>query len=158
MHQAKPASAKSNPSIPPSPHGTLRHSLSIARLRHSTAVPLPFSNLSPYLNTTLKRLWLPTAVWNDFITYWLSKLAIHFLPQSAYERAAKLDVKPKPDVVTRVFMLFRGVAAEDAEEKMWYAARTRVGEVDWVEVIGVHVGARDENRFRVLEWGAMEVL
>ena len=129
-----------------------------------TAVLLPFSELLPYLDAELKKLSLHTAARNDFITYWLPKLskkpfvAIRFLPQSAYERAAKLDVKPKPDVVTRVFMLFRGVAAEDAEEKMWSAARARVGEVDWVEVVGVHMGARDENRFRVLEWGAMEVL
>ncbi len=57
-----------------------------------------------------------------------------------------------------MFMLFRGVSAEDAEGPMWSAARARVGEVDWVTVVGVEAGVWDESRFRVLEWGAMEVL
>ena len=129
-----------------------------------TAVLLPFSEFLPYLDATLKSLSLHTAARNDFITYWLPKLAkkpfvaLRFLPQAAYERAAVLQVTPKPDVVTRVFMLFRGISSKDAEEQIWSAARARVGEVDWVEVVGVEAGALDESRFRVLEWGAMEVL
>ncbi len=63
---------------------------------------------------------------------------------------------PRPDVVTRVFMLFRGVAAE--EVNLWAAAGDRVGTVDWAEVVGVRPGARDASVFRVLEWGAKEVL
>ena len=85
-------------------------------------------------------------------------IALRFLPQAAYERAAALEVQPAPEVVTRVFMLFRGVSAEDAQQPMWQAARARVGEVDWVKVIGVKDDAWDAGRFRVLEWGAMEVL
>ena len=129
-----------------------------------TAVLLPFAELLSYLDATLKRLSLDTVARNDFITYWLPELskepfvALRFLPQPAYERTASLEVTPKPDVVTRVFMLFRGVSAEDADHSMWSAARARVGEVDWAKVVGVEPGAGDESRFRVLEWGAMEVL
>ena len=129
-----------------------------------TAVLLPFAELLSYLDATLKRLSLHTVARNDFITYWLPELskepfvALRFLPQPAYERTASLEVTPKPDVVTRVFMLFRGVSAEDADHSMWSAARARVGEVDWAKVVGVEPGAGDESRFRVLEWGAMEVL
>ncbi|PIL28576.1 hypothetical protein GSI_08617 [Ganoderma sinense ZZ0214-1] len=129
-----------------------------------TAVLLPFAGLLPYLDTTLKKLSLHTSARNDFITYWLPKLskkpfvALRFLPQPAYERAAGLEVTPKPDVVTRVFMLFRGITAEVAAGSSWTAARARVGEVDWVRVVGVQDGTWDESRFRVLEWGAMEVV
>ncbi|KAI0719874.1 hypothetical protein C8T65DRAFT_635464 [Cerioporus squamosus] len=127
-----------------------------------TAVLLSFKDLLPYLDEALKSLTLHTSARNDFITYWLPKLskkpyvALRFLPQAVYERAAQLDVTPVPDVVTRVFMLFRGVAAEDVDE--WSGASERVGSVDWVKVVGVAPSALDTRRFRVLEWGAMEVL
>ena len=129
-----------------------------------TAVLLPFAELLPYLDVALKKLSLHTSARNDFIAYWLPKLAkkpfvaLRFLPQATYERAAALEVQPAPEVVTRVFMLFRGVDAEDAEDATWSAARERTAEVDWVEIVGVKVEAWDQSRFRVLEWGAMEVL
>ncbi|KAI0787401.1 ubiquitin-domain-containing protein [Fomes fomentarius] len=129
----------------------------------STAVMLPFSQLLQYLDTVLKDLTLHTSARNDFITYWLPALSKHpfvalrFLPQSVYERAAELEVFPAPDVITRIFMLFRGVAAEEVKE--WEEARERVGKVDWRSVVGISVGAlSDMERFRVLEWGGMEVL
>ncbi|KAI1797077.1 hypothetical protein LXA43DRAFT_501753 [Ganoderma leucocontextum] len=126
-----------------------------------TAVLLPFTNLLPYLDRTLKTLALHTTARNDFITYWLpafSKhpyVALRFLPQRAYERAAELEVVPAPDAVTRVMMLFRGIPASDVG--MWTAAQERVSEVDWASVVGVSVEAFDATRFRVLEWGGMEV-
>ena len=127
-----------------------------------TAVLLPFAELLTYLDSVLKRLGLHTAARNDFITYWLPALskqpyvALRFLPQGAYARAAELEVIPSPDVVTRVMMLFRGVAA--AEIDRWAAAKERVGNVDWASVVGVDVEAPlDASRFRVLEWGGMEV-
>ncbi|KAI1796964.1 hypothetical protein LXA43DRAFT_496371 [Ganoderma leucocontextum] len=127
-----------------------------------TAVLLPFDELLPYLDGVLKALTLHTAARNDFITYWLPLLAkqpfvaLRFLPQPVYERAAGLVVRPAPDVITRVMMLFRGVPAADAD--VWSAARNRVGQVDWAAVVGVEPEAADERRFRVLEWGAIEVL
>lgn len=127
-----------------------------------TAVMLPFSQLLLYLDSVLKDLTLHTSARNDFITYWLPALSKHpfvalrFLPQSAYERAAELEVSPAPDIITRVFMLFRGVAAEEVKE--WEEARERVGKVDWRSVVGICTSALDMGRFRVLEWGGMEVL
>nr|VWP00154.1 Calcium-transporting ATPase (EC [Ganoderma boninense] len=129
-----------------------------------TAVLLPFAALLPYLDGALQRLTLHTAARTDFVTYWLPLLAkqpfvaLRFLPQPVYERAAELVVHPAPDVVTRVMMLFRGVPAAAAESDVWAAARRRVGEVDWASVVGVKPEATDKGRFRVLEWGAMEVL
>ena len=166
--------ADSNASLPPSPplsaidgFGFAEHfdpAYPVLDCDTPTTVLLPFAELLPYLDKALKSLSLRTPARNDFITYWLPKLAkksfvaLRFLPQAAYQRAATLEVQPAPDVVTRVFMLFRGVSAEDAEGPTWSAARARVGEVDWVNVVGVESGAWDESRFRVLEWGAMEVL
>lgn len=98
-------------------------------------------------------------------SYWLpsilkhSHIALRFLPQRDYEQAAKLSVKPAPDVVTRVFMLFRGV--KDAELDDWSDAAARAGDsVDfWRDVVGVDLDAAlDNSLFRVLEWGGMELV
>ena len=94
--------------------------------------------------------------WNDFITYWLPKLskrpyvAIRFLSQAAYERAAALEVVPPPDVVTHVFMLFRGVKEDEVVE--WAAARARATflSVDWAKVVCVKAEAWDKGFLRVL--------
>ncbi|KAI0750106.1 hypothetical protein C8Q80DRAFT_1314973, partial [Daedaleopsis nitida] len=126
-----------------------------------TSVLLPFPELLSYLDTALKDLSLHTSARNDFITYWLPKLskqpyvALRFLPQPVYERAAELLVNPKPDVVTRVFMLFRGVPED--EVRSWSEARERAGSVNWPSVVGITEEAYDTSVFRVLDWGAMEV-
>ena len=84
-------------------------------------------------------------------------IALRFLPQSSYEWSAPLSVNPKPDVVTRVFMIFRGVAERDDK---WDAARARASDVDcaWKDAVDIdYERALDSSLFRVLEWGGMEV-
>lgn len=119
---------------------------------------LPFKQFLKHLNDSLKKLTVHTAVINDFITYWLPEfVAIHekglnicfrFLPQEAYEKAAPLNVEPAPEVVTRVFLLFRGV------EKDW-EAENKDEDVEWSKVVGVKAEAFDQTKFRVLEWRGM---
>ena len=84
-------------------------------------------------------------------------VALRFIAQDAYEQAASLRIAPAPDVVTRVFMLFRGVAAGDLG--LWEAAGTGADEPTfWADVVGVDaVRAADSSLFRVLEWSGMEV-
>ncbi len=85
-------------------------------------------------------------------------VALRFLPQASYEHAALLDVQPKPDVVTRVFMLFKRVCEDELDD--WEGALSRASEnVDvWKDVVGVDCDVmKDEELFRVLEWGGMEV-
>ncbi|KAJ3494323.1 hypothetical protein NLJ89_g10833 [Agrocybe chaxingu] len=97
------------------------------------------------------RYWLPSILKHKHV-------ALHFLPQSAYERAAPLDVSPKPDVVTRVFMLFKGVDNHALDH--WSVAKAKAAEdVNWWRnVVGVDLDrAMDASLFRVLEWGGMEV-
>ncbi|GAA5897722.1 hypothetical protein JCM8208_000241 [Rhodotorula glutinis] len=126
----------------------------------SNGVVLPFSPFLAHLDAALSSLTLHTSARNDFITFWLPHFTrirdaghdvlFRFLPQAEYARAAQLDVGPKPDVVTRVFLLFKGVETGTA-------SGTSAAEVDWASVVGVdEVKARDESLFRVLEWGGME--
>ena len=71
-----------------------------------------------------------------------------------------MRVSPAPDVVTRIFMLFRGVRSDDVG--LWAQAVARATEEDgatfWTKVVGVDaVRASDHTLFRVLEWGGMKV-
>jgi len=71
-----------------------------------------------------------------------------------------MRISPAPDVVTRVFMLFRGVSPEDLGHWAPAAARATAedGATFWTEVVGIDaVRASDLTLFRVLEWGGMEV-
>lgn len=80
------------------------------------------------------------------------------MPQAAYETAASLDIKPVPDVVTRVFMLFKGIA-DDGLAK-WEDAKCGDDDAErWRDVVGVDVErASNPALLRILEWGGMEVL
>ena len=88
-------------------------------------------------------------------------VALRFLPQASYEQAAQMRISPAPDVVTRVFMLFRGVAPGDMG--LWEHAAARAtaedgGAAFWARIVGVNLArASDRRLFRVLEWGGMEV-
>lgn len=95
---------------------------------------------------------MPSIVRYDYV-------ALRFLPQDQFERSAPLDIIPKPDVVTRVFMLFQGVNCSDLGN--WEEARQRAQQdaFDWRTVVGVESSSRqiDPSLFRVLEWGGMEI-
>jgi hypothetical protein len=136
--------------------------------RPSLARPLErrsplFACFLSHLDKALTALSLHISARTDFITYWLpffvrihergQQIAFRFLEQAAYEQAAKLEVEPKPDVVIRVFLLFKGVKGEDSEG--W----RKVEEVEEVKEVGVEQEKfGDEKLFRVLEWVGMEVL
>lgn len=98
-------------------------------------------------------------------SYWLPSIwkhkyiALRFLPQASYERAAPLNISPQPDITTRIFMLFKGVTHDQLAD--WSGAQQRAEEdvVWWRHVVNVDVAkAADLDLFRVLEWGGMEVL
>ncbi|KAG2004270.1 ubiquitin family protein [Coprinopsis cinerea AmutBmut pab1-1] len=136
-----------------------------AHLCSENSVVVETSKVTPYLDGALKALGLHTEARTSFITYWLPAIlkheyvALRFLPQSAYERAAPLDITPAPDVVLRIFMLFKGVDQGELEED-WKQAAYRATEPvgRWVQVVGVDVPkATDPQSFRVVEWGGMEI-
>ncbi|KAF8495735.1 hypothetical protein F5888DRAFT_1794849 [Russula emetica] len=117
-------------------------------LSPGNSILLPIGKIPGYLDAALKGFTLHTEARTSFITYWLPSLlkheyiALHFIAQSSYEKAAQMCISPTPDVVTRVFMLFR--------------RRDVLG--IWLNVVGVDaVCASDRMLFRVLEWGGMEL-
>ncbi|PBK81573.1 ubiquitin-domain-containing protein [Armillaria gallica] len=167
--------AETNPGLPPSPPSSPRlgqsHSDAIPRfdplmaeLTDTNSVVLPTSKTTLYLDKALTALGLHIEARTSFITYWLPSIlkhdfvALRFLPQVSYEHAAPLDVEPKPDVVTRVFMLFKRVCDDELDEWEGALARTSENVEFWKDVVGVDCdGMKDEALIRVLEWGGMEV-
>jgi hypothetical protein len=146
------------------------------------SVVLPVSNITAYLERALERLRLHVEARTSFITYaacsssirgvqltsfylfrfWLPSfmkygyIALRFIPQATYSETATLDIIPKPDVITRIFMVFKGVS--DAQG--WPSARQRA-EDDvsiWIHVVGIDPATMGNKELhRALEWGAMEV-
>jgi hypothetical protein len=99
-----------------------------------------------------RRYWLPSLLEHEYVS-------LRFVTQASYEKAAQMRISPTPDVITRVFMLFRGVRPDDVG--LWAPAATRataeVGATFWTEVVGVDaVRASDRTLFWVLERGGME--
>lgn len=71
----------------------------------------------------------------------LEYIALRFVAQDAYERAARMRIPPAPDVVTCVFTLFPSVLVGDF----------------WANVVGVGaVRVADSGFLRVPEWGGIE--
>ena len=87
-------------------------------------------------------------------------VALRFVPQPSFEAAAPMAVVPKPDVVTRIFMVARGLNKEEAQHELWKESSLRASEpVElWQDIVGVSLQrALDPTLFRVLEWGGMFV-
>jgi hypothetical protein len=153
-------------------------------LYDTNSVVLSVGEVTIYLDKTLKSLGLHTEARTSFITsvhssshthvstdlsehhrFWLPSfmkheyVALRFLPQSAYEHSAPLDINPPPDVLTRIFMLYKGVRGECLQSDWPKAvARSKEEVTWWRDVIGVNVNrALDAQLYRVLEWGGMEV-
>ncbi|TDL18885.1 hypothetical protein BD410DRAFT_792662 [Rickenella mellea] len=168
--------AHTNSDVPPSPPSspTTEHPLSIdyfspvqSNLYDSdcATVALPIAAVAQYLDKSLKVLGLHVEARTSFVTYWLPSLlkhkfvALRFVPQAAYERAAPLAIEPRPDIVTRVFMLFKGIPVDDLLN--WSSAIARADEDVrvWQGIVGVDEDKfHDARLFRVLEWGGMEIL
>ncbi|KAJ7129884.1 hypothetical protein C8R43DRAFT_896591 [Mycena crocata] len=132
-------------------------------LNPTDSVLVRVSEITPYLDKVLLALGLHTEARTSFITYWLpsflkhTHVALRFVPQEAYEVTATLDIDPAPDVVTRVFILFKGVPGDALD--LWKEARPTEDCVRWRETVGVDFDrAADVTLFRVLEWGGMEVV
>ncbi|PBK61358.1 hypothetical protein ARMSODRAFT_896776 [Armillaria solidipes] len=161
--------AEPKPHVLPSPPSSPRDAIIpfdplFPQITKENSVVLRSSKVAAYLDQVLSFLRLHVEARTSFITYWLPSLlkheyvALDFLPQASYEYAAPLDVDPKPDIITRVFMLFTRVCEDDLGE--WEGALSRASEnVDfWESIVGVDSNKmKDERLFRVLEWGGMEV-
>jgi hypothetical protein len=77
-----------------------------------------------------------------------------------YEKAAPLEVSPRPDVTVRIFMLFKGLKEDEVQQCWGAAVGAAQGDVNfWRSVVGVDDRSlTDGSLFRVVEWGGVEVL
>ena len=179
-----PISPPASPVLGESSRGLIEHfNPNDAVLNDENSVVMPVAKITPYLDKALAALGLHTEARTSFITfvfkftsacpfaypynfcrYWLPSilkhqyLAFRFLPQASYEEAAPLEIFPSPDVTTRVFMIFTGVA--EGELQNWTTASCRASEdaAHWRKIVGVDLErSSDVNLFRVLEWGGMEI-
>ncbi|KAG8999337.1 hypothetical protein FRB90_012087 [Tulasnella sp. 427] len=135
-----------------------------SRCTPQDSVLMSLRDIPSYLQRVLRALGLHTEARTSFITYWLPSflkhehIALRFVPQADFEASAPLSISPQPDVITRVFMLFEGVPADQSAH--WQEARERssMGVQFWKGVVGIdEIRQRDASLFRVLEWGGMEV-
>ncbi|KAK0459005.1 uncharacterized protein EV420DRAFT_1679783 [Desarmillaria tabescens] len=134
-------------------------------LSDDDSVVLPVCTITLYLDKVLASLGLHVEARTSFITYWLPSIlkhthvALRFVPQNEYETATPLHIKPSPDVVTRIFMLFKGISEDRLGGWSGAISRSQDGVEWWRDVVGLISEERQSNEklFRVLEWEGMEV-
>jgi hypothetical protein len=92
----------------------------------------------PFLEEKLQILGLNYSERNDFISYWLPELeAYNFIKlrflMEEYEELVQLSIKPEPDMLIRVFMIFEGLDQDQVIKTQELEAITRYGYtvVEW---------------------------
>ena len=100
-------------------------------------------NTAEFLETKLSELGLNRKEANEFIVYWLprmqeNKYNLISFQNEIYTNSAKLDIKPSPDSILRVFMVYKALDKEiEVEEPM--------------------IETFERNGFTVVEWGGTEL-
>ncbi|KAJ7057233.1 ubiquitin-domain-containing protein [Mycena amicta] len=123
---------------------------------HVTSVALSIEATPLYVDLALLELGLDTEARTSFITYWLPSFLEHkhillsFIPQVAYEKAAPMTVIPLPDVITRVFMIFRELSKDQLG--VWAGLSNRPAGT-WRDIVGVPEKKLQQNTslFTVME-------
>lgn len=96
-----------------------------------------------FLEMSLEKLGLNRRETNEFIVYWLplmqeNEYNIISFQTDAYTESAKLDIKPEPDSLIRVFMAYK---ASD----------------EYVEIKEQELVCPERNGFVAVEWGGTEI-
>ncbi|MCM8788136.1 MAG: hypothetical protein NC935_08865 [Candidatus Omnitrophica bacterium] len=95
-----------------------------------------------FLQDKLSKLGLTPKEYNEFIVYWLPKIIdnkynlIHFATKEEYDDKVILDIKPKPDSILRVFVVFKKL------DKI-------------IDVIPQKIKPFERKGFSVIEWGGI---
>ncbi|THH28592.1 hypothetical protein EUX98_g5598 [Antrodiella citrinella] len=139
-----------------------------ANLNNKNAVVVPVAEIIAYLNSSMKTLGVPVEARTSLLRLWIPTfiryeyIALRFLPQKLYGQAVFLTVRPKPNLIIRIFMLFRGLSGEDI--KSWPLAQKRLQDpvTRWQKEVGVSQAdidrLEDKTIFRILECNGLEVL
>jgi hypothetical protein len=97
-----------------------------------------------FLQETLSEKGLTPKEYNEFIVYWMPKMRnnkynlIHFASKAEYDDHAKLTVKPQPDSVLRVFIVYKPLE-------------------EWIAVEPQEIKSFERKGFTVVEWGGAEI-
>ncbi|GFZ42429.1 hypothetical protein JCM24511_00144 [Saitozyma sp. JCM 24511] len=151
--KAKPADPKpDDPLIPAWPD-----------VRPQNGYCLPRDIFIPHIDRILTTLGIPVESRTSMITAWLPSLMRHkniayrLLSSAQLEPTLSLTIIPPPQVLIRVFVLFTGVP--DGELKEWESKGLLHAEMglDWKDAIGWDKNVGNEEMFRVIEYGFMEV-
>lgn len=100
-------------------------------------------NTKAFLQTKLSDIGLLPKEYNEFIVYWLPKMAnnkynLITFQNEAYEKLAKLDVNPKPDSILRVFMVYKPLSKP-------------------ITINKPDIKPFNRNGFTLIEWGGTEI-
>lgn len=110
----------------------------------STGFIVKGADVANFLQDKLAKLGLTPKEYNEFIVYWLPKMIdndynlIHFATKEEYNDRAILDIKPTPDSILRVFMVFKKL------DKV-------------INVIPQKIQPFERSGFSVIEWGGTEI-
>ena len=96
-----------------------------------------------FLQKTLSQMGLTPKEYNEFIVYWLPQMESNpynliTFQQELYTEYAKLDIKPSPDSVLRVFMAYKPLK-------------------EFMEVEEPKITSFERKGFTVVEWGGTKV-
>lgn len=111
--------------------------------RMDTGFVVPGNESEPFLREKLALMGLSTSEADDFVAYWLPRLAAHpynliSFPNEEYAEAVGLEIEPAPDTIIRVFMVFRGIESPiDVPPQTFHGA--------------------ERHGFTVVEWGGTEL-
>jgi hypothetical protein len=103
------------------------------------------SETAEFLQDSLSKLGLIPKEYNEFIVYWLPQMInnkynlIHFASKSEYDDRAILNIKPTPDSILRVFMVFKSLSDNN------------------IHVKAQEIKGFDRKGFAVVEWGGTEI-
>ncbi|ORY29782.1 hypothetical protein BCR39DRAFT_588155 [Naematelia encephala] len=132
-------------------------------VRPQNAWCLPSGIFIPHIDRVLEVLGLPVESRTSMITSWLPSVTRHkniaykILSPGQLSPSSNLTIIPPPHVLFRIFILFRGVP--DDEMKEWSnrgVVHAEMG-LDWRNTIGWSEDLKNDELFRIIEYGAMEV-
>ncbi|ORX35265.1 hypothetical protein BD324DRAFT_652404 [Kockovaella imperatae] len=151
---------KPQPDINASPNGPLIPAW--PDIRPANAWCLPQTIFIPHMDRVLSMLGLPVESRTTMITDWLPSITRHkniayrLLSPDQLAPSTTISVVPPPDVLLRVFVLFRGIPDDQmAEWKDRGILQAELG-LDWRTAIHWTPEMDNEELFRIIEYGAME--
>lgn len=111
--------------------------------RMDTGFVVAGSQSEQFLREKLAIMGLSGTEMDDFVEYWLPRLAAHpynlvSFPNEEYAAAVRLNVEPAPKTVIRVFMVFRGLESP-------------------IEIPPQTLRGQERRGFTVVEWGGTEL-